>query len=107
VTFADPVVEPNADQQPLGTQLLVAYRGATDATGIAISDASQLDAYGELRAPGSTAGTVQWLNNDTTWKNSLSAINGARFFQVRLSFISNAETLLTPTLSALGFAFTK
>jgi hypothetical protein len=35
----------------------------------------------------------------------MSQIQGARFFQTRVTFVSNAETLLTPTLSALGFAF--
>jgi hypothetical protein len=93
--------------QPLGTQVQIAYRGATDASGDALTDASKMDAYGELRPPGTGQGTVSFLNNDSTWKNSLSAINGARLFQVRLSFISNAETLLTPTLSALGFAYTE
>ena len=109
VTFADPIIEPSAAQQPLGTQLVLAYRGAIDATSFAVKDASQFDAYGEIRAPGNTTSgaTVQWLNGDSSWKNSLSEINGARFFQVRVSFISNADTLLTPTLSALGFAFTK
>jgi len=36
---------------------------------------------------------------------NLDEIDGARFFQTRITFVSNAETLLTPTLSALGFAF--
>jgi hypothetical protein len=108
VTFTDPLVEPTPDQQPLGTQVVFAYRGAINATGWAKNDASKFDAYGEIRAPGDVTdpANVTPLNNDTTWKDSLSAINGSSFFQVRLSFIGNADTLLTPTLSALGFAYT-
>ncbi len=108
VTFTDPIVEPTPALQPLGTQVVLAYRGASQVnSNDAKLDASTMDAYGELRAPGTGTGTVSFLNSDSTWKNSLSAINGANFFQVRLSFISNAETLLTPTLSALGFAYSK
>jgi hypothetical protein len=107
VTFADPVIEPPPGQQPLGTQLMIAYRGATLVDGDALLDATKLDVYGGLLPPATGTGGVTYLNNDSTWKNTLSAINGSKFLQVRVSFISNAETLLTPTLSSLGFAYTK
>ena len=41
------------------------------------------------------------------WKSDISAIDGARYVQARITFISNAETQLAPVLSALGFAFIK
>jgi len=41
-------------------------------------------------------GLEKWLD---------ATITSAGFFQVRVTFVSNAETLLTPQLSALGFAF--
>jgi hypothetical protein len=108
VTFSDPIFEPTADEQPIGTQVVLAYRGATSADGTWLLDAGSTDAYGDLRNPPATgSGSATWLNNDGGWKSTISAINGARFFQLRLSFFSNAETLLTPTLSALGFAFRK
>jgi hypothetical protein len=46
-------------------------------------------------------------SGDATWKSSMTALSGSRFFQWRASFINNAETGLAPVLSALGFAYTK
>jgi hypothetical protein len=103
--FSTPVVEPRDSDQPAGTRIVLAYRGATNVTGDYLVDASKLDAYGETSAASGGTGNFTPLNGDSTWKTSLSAIQGARYFQTRVSFISNAETLLTPELSALGFAF--
>ena len=100
VAYSTPVVEPKAADLPLGTALQLAFRGATGVTGAAALDASTLDAYGDA-----SSGTVTFLNNDKTWKASLASLNGERFYQVRVTFVSNAETLLSPKLSALGFAF--
>ncbi len=102
VVYSTPVVEPRDVDQPSGTQIQLAYRGATTVSGNAAVTATSLDFYGEPQTGG---GTVTYLNNDTTWKSSLSQLQGARFFQVRITFVSNAETLLAPELSALGFAF--
>jgi hypothetical protein len=71
------------------------------------ANAAGLDAYGEVSSASGGNGSFTPFNGDLTWKNSLSAIQGAKYFQVRVSFVSNAETLLTPSLSALGFAFRK
>ena len=60
-----------------------------------------LDLYGNA-TDGSVIG---FLSGDSTWKSSLSQLTGAKFFQVRISFVSNTATLLVPTLSALGFAY--
>jgi hypothetical protein len=105
--YSDPVVEPRDIDQPAGTQIVLAYRGATVVSGDYGSNASGLDAYGEVSNASGGGGAFTPFNGDLTWKNSLSAIQGAKYFQVRVSFISNAETLLTPSLSALGFAFRK
>jgi hypothetical protein len=54
-----------------------------------------------------------FLNNDRTWKSSLTALSnntttstpGARYFQVRVTFTSNAETSLSPEINSLGFSW--
>jgi hypothetical protein len=106
-TYSDPVVEPRAADQPAGTQIVLAYRGGVDGPnwGDYLTNASNLDAYGECSTAGGGTGTPHFLNGDPTWKTSLSGMHGAKFFQVRVTFVSNADTLLAPELSALGFAF--
>ena len=81
----------------------LAFRGGTIVTGPITTTALSLDAYGEIPING--AGSVTFLNNDNKWKSSIDQIQGARFFQTRITFVSNADTSLSPTLSALGFAF--
>ena len=108
--YSDPVVEPRAIDQPAGTQIVLAYRGGVDGAGWGdyLTNASSLDAYGEVNnAITGGNGTAHFLNGDPTWKTSLPGIHGAKYFQVRVTFVSNADTLLTPSLSALGFAFTR
>src|SRR5262249_182130 len=100
--FTTPVVEPLDTDQPLGTQVQLHYRGASLVTGNILTDATFLDMYGEALAGG---GTPNFLNNDNTWNTTLTPLPPAHLFQVRITFVSSAETLLTPTLSALGFAF--
>jgi hypothetical protein len=102
-TFSPPVVEPRSDDQPLGTQIILAYRGANAVAGPAASNASTLDLYGEDSANQSQ---ITFFNGDESWKSSLSLLQGAKLFQVRVSFVSNTQSLLVPVLSALGFAFT-
>jgi hypothetical protein len=58
----------------------------------------------------SLAYTPSFYNNpanttDKSWKNAISSINTAKFFQARVSFIANPQTSLVPELSALGFSF--
>jgi hypothetical protein len=118
LSFAPPIVQPTSDQQPLGTQVALAFRGATgisdNPTGnmgsnAVQSDAGTLDAYGEPLPPapgGQPQATITFLNNSKKWLANASQLTGARFFQVRVSFISNATTNLSPILSGLGFAYT-
>jgi len=107
-SFIDPVLDPLPEELPQGTSLTVAYRGASVATGRLLYDAENaLDAKGDpVPAIGGipSGGTVNFMGGNT-WKPSISQIDGARFFQMRFTFISNTETMLTPTLSALGVAF--
>jgi hypothetical protein len=118
-TYVAPVVEPGPSTLPSGTQVVLAFRGASGiapANSVSWQDASNMDAYGESytaaqlpvfgKVP-TLAFTPTFFGNstDNSWKGTLPALNGARFFQARVSFLSNPETALTPELSALGFAF--
>lgn len=121
-TYLAPVVEPRDVDQPAGTRIDLAYRGAitvTPTTANLLRDATFVGPYGDsafcpvANPPagscpvnsGTCNGTVTFFQNSSTWRTSLSQLNGAKFFQYRLTFVSNTETGLTPTLSALGFAF--
>jgi hypothetical protein len=100
--YSPTVVEPGPADQPAGTRVVVAYRGATAATaGVLQGDAGRLDAYGEIGPPDS----VTFLHGDPSWKNDISQLAGARFVQARISFVSNAATGRSPRLSALGLAY--
>jgi hypothetical protein len=102
--YSQPVIEPRPSDLPQGTQIVLAFRGAQNVTGDPAVNADRLDAYGELLIPPGV-GVVTFFGGDSTWKTDLSVLNGAKFFQVRISFVSNVDTLLAPYLSALGFAF--
>ena len=94
--FMTPVLEPRVEDLPQGTSLTVDYRGASMVTGPGVIDALALDAFGD------DLDTVVTFLGGTTWRSSISQIDGARFFQMRFTFVSNTETGLSPTLSALG-----
>ena len=50
-------------------------------------------------------GLTGFLNNDDNWKTDVNDITGARYIQVRMSFISNPNTGLAPEVAALGLAW--
>lgn len=123
--FVTPVIEPRAEDQPPGTSLVLHYRGANNITPPTITpapppgtpppssvanDSSAMDPYGDSLPVGAGfpgGGTVAFLNgeNPGKWRNTILEVSTARFFQVRVTFLSNLETNLAPTLSALGFAY--
>jgi hypothetical protein len=102
------VVEPSAAQQPAGTQIVLAFRGAINVTSAAgtqnSKDATRYDPYGDPQ--GSPAPfSVTYFNNDSSWKSTTAAVNNLRFVQVRASFIANPDTSGTPEISGLGLAY--
>jgi hypothetical protein len=121
--YSDPVIEPGASLAPAGTQLLLAFRGATQITlnspppgVLPYRDANLMDAYGDgftsaqltlLSLSSSLSFTPQFypVSTDKSWKSNVSAINNANFFQARVTFITNPITGLVPELTSLGFAF--
>lgn len=101
--FAPPVIEPSPENQPTGTSVVLAFRGATAVTAPSAltTNANVMNYYGNR--PDGTG--VTFLGGDAHWRDLPSQVNGANFFQVRISFIGNAQTNLMPTLDAFGVAF--
>ena len=94
------------DAPSTNTSVVLAFRGATTITAgnLGLTNANALEFYGDL--PGATVNAgISFLNNDATWKPELTALNGSRFYQVRMSMIGNAATNLAPTVSSLGVSF--
>jgi hypothetical protein len=121
--YADPIVEPSPAQQPTDTRVVFAYRGATSVTGADVGDARKYDAYGdplETRVvsgpacvPNAMVDTVTvttsdivpvFFQGDDTWRSSIHDIDSAPWFQVRMTFVGNAATGLTPELSTFAVA---
>lgn len=108
--FAPVVVEPSASLLPAGTQVVLAYREARQISGQDMSDtpddistnAQKLDWYGDPEK-GEVSSPVFLL--DDTWRDNLSVQMGGRYFQFRITFLSNPVSNKSPELSALGFAF--
>ena len=77
------------------------FRGASGFSGIgtptAPFDASTLNVYGDQ-----TVNTPQQL---TDWSSNIGLVNGFRFIQVRMTFVNNVTTGLSPELTALALAY--
>ncbi len=87
---------------------MVEYRGATGFTGVSTQpfDATQINPYGNLAPYGDIESeTTHFLTEERDWRRNLGAFDGARYFQIRLSFLNNVDTGLSATLSGLGIAF--
>jgi len=145
-SFSDPVLEPRAEDQPLGTSINVHFRGASQITimpGVggddpfgnlfdetvdpqvavahfALVDATRLDIYGDhypddptlvaQHNPARSNKSIYDMNGvtpyaDEAWRDSISEINGARFYQIRLTFRSNIVSNDNPTLSAIAVSW--
>ncbi len=107
--WVDPVVEPDPGDQPLGTGVSLAFRGAdavveTVPGSGAARDASNMEAFGLIL---NGTATVTFFHGDSTWTDDIDQLDGARFVQVRTTFVSNAASGQTPRLSGLGLAATR
>jgi hypothetical protein len=94
--YVPPVVEPR--EQPGTSSLLLEFRGATAAADAAL-DASRLDFYGDA-----DPGLVELLG-DGTWSSDIRAADGARFLQIRFTFLNDLEGELSPELDSVGIAY--
>ncbi len=100
--YATPVVEPAARDRPLGTDVVLDFRGAHEFTdaGLRPFDAQKLNTYGDF-----LGGTVSFHDDDPSWRGAISEVDGARFLQVRISFVADVEAGDVPEVDSLGIAF--
>jgi hypothetical protein len=128
--YRDPLFEPPAQDQPPGTAVKLAYRGMTsfdppdDACDgspnyEALEDARAFDSYGDhyddkCPAPGTQPNHGPFLENkgitflagNDEWRDEIDLIDGAPYYQVRITFESDIFSGLVPTLSALAINWT-
>ena len=105
------VIEPPEAAQPVGTSLVVEFRGAasvshggnpsTSPSPLTTADAP-FDDYGD------SAGGVGSVSTPSAWTTDFADLvgNGYQFFQVRVTFKSNATLGLRPSLDGLGIVWT-
>lgn len=100
--YTEVVVEPGDEARPPGTRIQVDFRGAerfVDADNRPFN-AGGLTPYGDPRS-----GTTVFHRGDPTWKSDVRELDGARYLQLRFSFVNNIEAGLVAELSAVGVAF--
>ena len=134
--FQNPVLEPRSSDQPGGTSIEVAFRGSggiinhamppgniigpgsAGSKHAALIDATALDLYGDhyhqaiLQNPNWANNQIEDLAgnanlNDESWYENVADINGARFYQIRLTFRSNIVSNESPNLSAIALSWTQ
>jgi hypothetical protein len=102
--YFPPVVSPLPAAQPAGTSVRLEFRGATGflGSGGAEFDADRIDAYGELRT-----GTALYPDGRGAWSTALDDVDGRRYLQVRMTFVNDLETGLSPELDSLALSFAR
>ncbi len=100
--YAPAMMEPKPFDQPQGTRIVLEFRGADAFQGAGNEpfDAQLLDFYGDVRN-----GAVDFHDGVETWTEDIDQVDGARFLQIRMSFINDIETLIAPELVSLGVAY--
>ena len=108
------VKEPRDVDQPQGTSVNLAYRGAINIVSqvinpVVTTDARSLDGYGDFYQPPAMGPTLHnnpnpTFNflNDSAWHDDVSDIDGVPYYQIRITFRSNAVSGEGPVLSGLG-----
>lgn len=132
--YVEPVMEPDPNDQPDGTNVRLAFRGMVAfvpepstcppfAPNLdPLEDASTLDSYGDhyddlcLPPDQPTCSYVPNHNpprenrgmiflNDDEWRDSITEIDTASYYQTRITFESNVQTGLAPSLAALAVSW--
>lgn len=129
--FLNPVQEPLPDDQPAGTEVIYAYRGASIVQNLAMlgnpaNDASILDTYGDQPnmgtpsdptacppvaaipppiAPETKNQSVTFTNGGFSWSEDVLTVSNSRYLQVRVTFVSNTASGVSPGLDSLGIPF--
>jgi hypothetical protein len=115
------IVEPTADKQPLGTSLVIEYRGSQAVSANAnpfenstpLNDASvKLGDTGQGDNPfdhyGDFVGGTGSVSTPSAWTTVITDLENRsyRFIQIRVSFMAEPDLDLLPTLDALGIVWT-
>lgn len=107
--FQGGILEPENPDQPAGTSMVVEYRGSlqvdhggnplTLPTPLTTAD-NPFDGYGDA-----TLG-IGSVSTPSEWTQNFADLEGQqyKFFQVRLTFIANADLAVAPTLDGFGIA---
>ena len=116
--WSTPLVEPRPEEQPTNTEINLAYRGATEVGfNLAITpnaevnraDGNTYDMYGNPSSAevgwGGFLDPVEYFNNEAFWRSEIDDLDGSNYIQVRMTFIGNPSSNLTPELSAIGIPF--
>jgi len=106
------LASPRPDGQPTDTAVQIALRGA-GAVGfpLAAQDARALDVYGDFYFSPSedrnspNPGFV--FHPDAKWHADVDAIDGAAYYQIRLTFLADPVTGAVPGLASLGIDWTE
>lgn len=100
--FAEPVLEPGDEARPPGTRIQVDFRGAErfDDAGDRPFNSRGLTPYGDP-----VTGSTVFHRGDPTWKRTIGELDGARFLQMRFSFVNNITAGFVAELSAVGVAY--
>lgn len=146
--YKEPTIEPSIEDQPIGTELSVRFRGATNIQylsdehgmpAIPITniidndgddpandptpgipdfqvDAFYLDLFGDYyndregainhNIVGANPG-ITFLGPDQQWRDTVDEIDGARFYQIRMTFVGNPENGQSAEVSALAFTWSQ
>ena len=101
------IVEPANENQPVGTSIVVEFRGAASVThgaSPALNPSPLTNADSQLDDHGDFIGAFGSVSTPSLWTTDLTELenNGYRFIQVRVTFKSNADLGLRPELDSLG-----
>lgn len=105
--WQSPVLEPLDSDQPAGTAVLLDFRSAVNFSGSggtsAPFNAPGLNPYGDPPPPNPSFSPVSLSD----WSSDITLSNGKQYLQVRITFVNNPSTGLSPELSALALPFLK
>jgi hypothetical protein len=132
--FYPPTIEPSQEDQPIGSDIQVAFRGAvnvqsdSDPYEDVLANAGRLDIYGDHYIDNTSScdlsvnhdrftkcppvapqvnTPISFLDNVDRWFDDPAEVDGSAYYQARLTFTANAETGLTPELSAFAMTWSK
>ena len=105
---------PDPEVQLLGTEIRFDWRGAHQ-VGSSALDAAVLDAYGDVPAPGTSPGGygppllknpgIAFSGLGPAWTADPGALDGSRYVQARITFVSETIQGVRPRVDSLGLGW--